>query len=141
MRKLEDAIEQSGLGGNIGIRKKYRVNYCMADSGNAVTITPTGYIGLCDHYSESEFIGHIKEDGFDTSVIRSWQETEPEIPECATCFYLPECIRLKKCAYRRVCFAELRNGRLRKQKRQMRNEYTKWKGQEETEDFANEETC
>ena len=98
----------------------------MADSGHSVTILPTGDIGLCEHHSESEFIGHLDREEVDAEMIASWQESMPEIPECETCFYYPDCIRLKKCSSDSVCFEHLRMDRLESTKRAMRNEYKRW---------------
>jgi len=141
MIRLEDRIAQHGLAGRGGISKNYRLNHCMADSGRSVTILPDGNIGLCEHFSEDEFIGHIESDTFDETMVKSWRETAPEIPECATCFYYPECIRLEKCANSRVCFAQERSDRLRKTKRAMRNEYEKWKNQERSEEPEEAALC
>lgn len=109
----------------------------MADSGKAVTILPGGEIGLCEHYSESEFIGHIGREGFDQAVVNSWKERIPEIPECAECFYYPDCLQLKKCASGSVCFEHLRREKRRQTEREMIAEYRKWKSQDisEPEDF------
>ena len=58
-----------------GVEKKPKMNYCMADSGNAVTILPGGEIGLCEHFSETEFIGHIDREGFDEAVAKLLKDT------------------------------------------------------------------
>jgi len=134
MRRLEEKILQSGLRVKKGISHKLRLNQCMADSGNAVTILPDGNIGLCEHFSDLEFIGHIDREGFDASVVASWKERTPEIPECAECFYYPECIKLKKCANASVCYRQFRQQRLRSTQRAMVNEYEKWKNQTNAED-------
>lgn len=141
MIRLEERIAKHGLSGKGGIAKNYRLNHCMADSGRSVTILPDGNIGLCEHFSEDEFIGHIDSDKFDETMVKSWRKTAPEIPECAECFYYPQCIRLEKCANSRVCFAQERNDRLRKTKRAMRNEYEKWLNQTQSEDTEDEENC
>lgn len=141
MIRLENRITMHGLAGKGGISKNYRLNYCMADSGKSVTILPDGNIGLCEHFSEEEFIGHIDSEKFDEAMVKSWRKTAPEIPECAECFYYPECICLEKCANSRVCFAQERNDRLRKTKRAMRNEYEKWMNKTQSEDTEDEGNC
>lgn len=127
MCRLNEAIDRNGLASRSGIRKTPKSNFCMADSGNSVTILPGGEIGLCEHYSESEFIGHIDRDGFDQAVVNSWKERIPEIPECAECFYYPDCLQLKKCASGSVCFEQLRRNHRRKTEQAMLWEYRKWK--------------
>lgn len=139
MRRLEEKILAGGMEMGRGISKRIRLNHCMADSGKAVTILPDGNIGLCEKYSETEFIGHIDREGFDPKVIASWKERMPEVPECADCFLYPECIKLKKCLTESVCYAQFRRGKLRATQRRMINEYNNWKNHVETEDVEDTE--
>ena len=141
MIRLEEKIESCGLASRGGIPKKPKTNFCMADSGRSVTILPNGEIGLCEHFSESEFIGHIDREGFDQAVVDSWKERIPEIPECAECFYYPQCMQLKKCASGSVCFEHLRRERRRQVERQMLNEYNMWKNRETAEPAEEDATC
>ena len=141
MIRLEEKIAACGLASRGGISKKPKLNYCMADSGRSVTILPNGEIGLCEHFSEDEFIGHIEREGFDQAVVDSWKERIPEIPECAECFYYPECMQLKKCASGSVCFEHLRRERRRKIERQMLNEYRMWKKRETAEQTDEDAVC
>lgn len=141
MRRLNEKIDQCGLAAKRGISKHIKMNHCMADSGKSVTILPDGNIGLCEHFSETEFVGHIDREGFDPQMVASWKERMPEIPECAECFYYPECIKLKKCASESVCFRQLRQDQLRKTKQQMLYEYEKWKAQAEIEDTDEPDIC
>ena len=141
MIRLEDKIRECGLESKAGISKSIKLNHCMADSGRSVTILPDGHIGLCEHFSEDEFIGHIDREGFDEKVVQSWKERMPEIPECAECVLYPECIQLKKCPNGGKCFPALREERIRKIKRQMLNEYERWKSQQNTEETDEDELC
>lgn len=127
MQKLNEKILHYNMLNQKGISKNIKLNHCMADSGNAVTIAPTGDIGLCEHFSEDEFIGHIDQEGFDSKRVASWKETTPEIPECAECFYYPACIRLKKCTNESICFPQLREGKIMQARNAMRFEYNQWK--------------
>ena len=124
-----------------GIAKSLKLNHCIADSGKTVTILPDGHIGLCEHFSESEFIGHLDREGFDEAVVKSWKERSPGIPECATCVLYPECIQLKKCSNIGKCFKALREERIRKLKQAMLNAYERWKGQQTSDDIEEEELC
>lgn len=139
MIRLEDRIAQCGLAGKSRIRKHYQTHRCMADSGHCVTILPNGEIGLCEHFSETEFVGHIDTEGLDEAVMQSWRKTSPEIPECAQCFYYPDCIRLEKCANSRICFAQDRSRILRKTKLTMCNELAHWKENISDEDSESNE--
>ena len=127
MCRLNGKIAEYGLAPRRGLRKSPKMNFCMADSGSAVTILPDGSIGLCEHFSEDEFIGHIDREGFDQTVVNSWKERIAEIPECAECFYYPACVQLKKCANGSVCFKQLRLERRRDTERAMISEYEMWK--------------
>lgn len=141
INRLNKKIAERGMSSSRGIRKTPKTNHCMADSGESVTILPNGNIGLCDRFSESEFIGHIDSDSFDQAVVNSWKERIPEIPECATCFYYPDCMQLKKCASGSVCFEHLRREKRRKVERQMLTEYERWKSREEPSVDEEMEDC
>lgn len=141
MCRLEEAIAESGLAARSGIVKQMKYTHCMADSGKSVTILPDGNIGLCEHFSENEFIGHIDKEGFDEAVVLSWREKTAGIPECGACFCYPQCIGLKKCANSAVCFAQERSLRLRRVKAQMINEYRRWFEKAEADDADEAENC
>jgi radical SAM protein with 4Fe4S-binding SPASM domain len=140
MRSLEERIAAGGLNMNRGISKHIRMNHCMADSGKAVTILPDGNIGLCEQFSETEFIGHIDRKGFDQKVIASWKERMPAIPECTECALYPECVKLKKCSTESICYSQFRQGQLRITQRRMINEYNNWKNHIETEEEDDTDT-
>lgn len=103
------------------------VHYCMADSGSAELILPDGRIGLCEHHTDDEFIGHIDSPQRDTAVIASWQQRFDPLPECAGCACYPECIELKKCSGRIACFEHSRKHRVQKTELAMEREYQLWK--------------
>lgn len=127
MCRLDECLTGSGLALQTGILKNIKLNHCKADSGKAVTILPDGNIGLCEHFTESEFIGHIDQEGFDATVVASWKETIPEIPECETCFYFLDCVKLKKCSSSSVCYHHFRQEKLRNIQRGMTCTYEHWK--------------
>lgn len=107
------------------ISSQFKINQCMADSGHSITILPDGNIGLCEHYIDGEFIGHINSDQFDQSVIKSFSQTIPEIPECADCFNYPECIMLKKCNSTGMCYPQYVTKTFAKMQQMMVNTYQK----------------
>ena len=125
--RLESKIDSYGLSNVGGIRKKLKINHCMADSGNSRIIAPTGDVGLCEHYTESEFIGHIDRDSIDETALASWIEKSPEIPECNDCALYPECIKLKKCTSNSACFKHSRQSSLKYLERAILHEYYRWK--------------
>lgn len=141
MARIEQQIARSGFDYRNGISQRIRLNYCMADSGNSVTILPDGHIGLCDHFSESEFVGHVDREGFDQSVVAKFQETVPENPACEECFYYPECVMIRMCNYQNVCFPQYRQRCERQTLRRMKNSYHNWQTHTEKEDLDDPEFC
>lgn len=128
LHQLEEKLLRHGLSnsGKRGLRRDLPMSHCMADCGNAVVIVPDGHIGLCEHYTESEFIGHIDSTEFDRDVIASWRERSEELPECGDCFYYPECINLKKCNGSPKCCDHNRQAIRAQTHQAMANEYRRW---------------
>lgn len=129
LEQLEEKFDTQGFSteSKKGIRRHLKLSHCMADSGSSLVITPDGHLGLCEHFAESELIGHIDSPERDKMMIESWKQWRDELPECGECFYYPECVRLKKCTGHGECF-ELEQNRIRKRtERAMRNELLYWK--------------
>ena len=103
MCRLEEKIRQCDFHAKRGISRSIKTNHCMADHGKAITIMPDGSIGLCEQSSESDAIGHIDTEDFDDALVESWKERTPAIPECADCFYYPDCIKLRKGVSDNLC--------------------------------------
>lgn len=128
LHQLEEKLLGHGLSnaGKKGLRRDLPMIHCMADNGSAVVIVPDGHIGLCEHFSESELIGHIDSPTFDKDMIASWRERREKLPECGDCFYYPECVSLKKCNGNPKCNDHVRQGILEKTHQAMANEYRRW---------------
>lgn len=84
----------------------FRVNQCMADDDSSEVIAPDGRIGKCEHFSESEFIGHIKTEQKDIKMLEQWKEKVDKYNECSDCPLYPSCIHLKKCEWTRFSCTE-----------------------------------
>ena len=78
-------------------KKMLKKTYCMANSGSSMVINPWGKIGLCEHYTESEYIGSIYEEDYDKNKIVEWNERRDMIELCEDCPIFPSCYLLKKC--------------------------------------------
>ena len=126
MNRLNETLLAGGLLSRGTISQNIKLNHCMADSDRAVTIVPDGNIGVCEHYSETEFIGHLDREGVDAGVVAEWKEVMPEVPECADCFYYPECYKLKKCINESVCYPVFRRNQKEKVRQRMLNTYERW---------------
>lgn len=101
-------LETCGIGLKQGLSRNLKLNHCMADSGSHLTILPDGKLGLCGLHDHDDFIGHLDHEGFDTQLVQDYRERCEPIEACRTCFYYPECLRLKKCIELKECFPELR---------------------------------
>lgn len=128
LHRLEDFLASHGLGRSrsYGLRREIPMSRCMADSGNSVVIVPDGHLGLCEHYTDSEFVGHINSPEWDQAMVSSWRERSDPIAECADCFYFPECFHLKKCTGRMECFEHARKAIRHDVEQAMLNEYRRW---------------
>ena len=112
----EEKMKLDSFVKNMGLKRRFShneevgilLNQCMVDSEDAVMIVPDGHLGLCEHYLDSRFFGHIDSDDWDQEVIKQSREYFEEIPECDTCVYYPKCYRLKICTNLSVCFKEYR---------------------------------
>lgn len=123
LQRLNDKIRAYGLDTPRGIGRALRIGNCMVDHGKALVIAPTGEIGLCEHYSDSEFVGHIDGEKLDAAAVQAWRERCEPVEECNDCFCYPECVRLKKCTLGAVCFRHHREENLRNTRQAMRYTY------------------
>lgn len=113
--KLFHEIERLGKKGyELGILRRRKINmdikvtHCKVDGEESVMIVPDGHLGLCEHYIDSRFFGHIDSEEWDEEEIRKSREYCEEIPECDTCALYPTCNRLKICDDHIICFKEER---------------------------------
>ena len=113
----------------------------MADSGGSLTILPNGELGLCEHYSEDNFVGSLDGKEPERSVIQSYREYWEQTEECKTCFYYPDCIRLKKCAEQKECFEELRAEYKEYLLKSMQKNYTAWLKKEQPDEEESQPDC
>ena len=132
-RKLERRMNELGVGSRTitRINRQFPKFQCMADDSNSIVITPDGHLGVCEHFSENQLIGHLDSPERDQEMINSFRERCDELPECASCFYYPDCIRLKKCPDLIPCIPAERDTLRRRTQRAMRNEYDIWKSGDE----------
>lgn len=75
-----------------------RGTHCMVDTGESVTISPKGDLGMCEHYIDRDFIGHIDkpyEKNFD--IIKSWRNYVEPTKFCDDCSLYPVCLKMKGC--------------------------------------------
>ena len=116
-------------------------SFIYKDSGGSLTILPNGKLGLCEHYSEDNFVGSLDGKASERSVIQSFREYWEPIEACKTCFYYPECIRLKKCAEQKECFEELRAEYKEYLLKSMQKNYNAWLKKEQIDEEEPHPDC
>ena len=122
------------------LAKKPPMIACMAENSNSIVIAPDGRLGVCEHYSETEIIGHLDSPERDQAVINSFRQHWEDIPECDTCVWYPQCVRLKKCPYTMACIQPERKDTLDNLAAAMRYEYRRWlENIQEDDNFEPEE--
>ena len=117
------------------------VQHCMADSGSSLTILPNGELGLCEHFSEDHFVGHIDSDEFNQQIIEQFQKTKKPIKECKSCFCYPDCIRLEICSEQTNCYKESREIERQKIQESMQYTYFAWMKNEEADEEEINPVC
>lgn len=133
-QRLWDRLVEYDLTAKRYLGKELSVNHCMADSGKSLTVLPNGELGLCEHFSEDNFVGHIDMDGLDEVVVKQFQEQWEATEACEDCTFYPECIRLKKCIESKECYPEMRDEKRQKMLESMCLTYTAWLSKEETDE-------
>lgn len=126
--KLEQKLIDVGLSSLVvqRISRKLNVTSCQADNDDCLIVTPDGSLGVCEHHSDIGLVGHIESESRDQSVVAEWRKLFEEIPECNTCFYYPQCIRLKNCPYNMPCIAPERKSIRIRIEQAMLNEFRIW---------------
>lgn len=82
----------------------------MVDSGDSITISPNGDLGMCEHYIDKDFIGHIDnpyEKDFD--IINKWRDYVPATELCQDCPLYPICLKMKGCPDEITCEEHQKN--------------------------------
>ena len=108
MKDIRNRLADYGFTKKIKLRRKIKINRCMADNDGCITITPIGNIGKCDHYTNDQFVSHIDSEEWDEEMLQNFRETNDEIPACDTCFDYPNCFMLKRCQATKRCYPEVR---------------------------------
>ena len=133
-KALSEKIRELGLSGNVSIPRALKINACMADSDDAVTILPEGQLGKCDHFTEDHFIGSIYSDALDQQEIERMKERREDIPACRGCAYYPQCRELKYCFGRGgACTPVLQGVNLQFLRECVLNSYEKQRRKHETD--------
>lgn len=121
--EIEQQIEDCGYRYKHKLQKNIKLNCCMADNDRNVMISPSGFLGKCEHLVDREFFGHIDNDERDEQILRKYKLYYDDIKECDICPLYPQCYRLKMCPSEGACTPEVRKERLRHIENAMKDEY------------------
>ena len=127
--EIEDVMAECDFVNGSPMTESIRSYHCMVDNGRNVTISPNGDLGLCEHYVDSDFWGHIDDDSNekrDWSIIYSWRDYQPALDICYDCPVYPSCIRTKKCLDLRTCHPMHKEFNIRRDAANMVRSYEMW---------------
>lgn len=137
--QLEQQIAANGYGQKQKLQKDIKLNCCMADNDQSVMISPSGYLGKCEHYIDREFYGHIDSLEHNETILRKFKERPAEIEACATCPCYPQCVRLTMCDNGWYCTPERQKERIYNTIEAMKNEYELWLNKNENDNENDDE--
>ena len=108
MRLIEDKLAGWGLLKRHNYEPMIKTGNCMADNDGSVVIQPDGYITKCEHYTDSQHVGHISQEGFDAEKIAYFKEKGTMVGEfCRQCAKYPDCRFLLSCPNFEECYPEM----------------------------------
>lgn len=104
-RLIDDINIRLEDGGQLtyGLDRTYKNTMCGADNGRSLLITPDGNIGLCEHHTDDEYIGHIDKVQMDWSVVKDWKTKMKRLDICDGCPLFTTCVKLKNCPEEGKC--------------------------------------
>lgn len=108
---FENMIEINALITELDLRsqgsnvpERIKTIHCMVDDDKSVIIMPNGQLGVCEHYENDHFVGHI-DNPTDINIeeIKSWREMSEFEEICKDCPYKPACLKCKLCPDHKIC--------------------------------------
>lgn len=111
--RFRDILKEKGLGGWSALEGGWRLNRCMADSPDSVTVLPDGSFGRCEFLTEGEDrAGSLWGEGLDARVLDEWRRVV-RVSECDVCPMYPLCRQLVNCPWcKGLCTEEGRRSAL-----------------------------
>lgn len=121
--ELEQTLIKNGY--SVGPNPSNMIAYsqCMADSGGVISINPGGNLGVCEHFINSDFFGHLDSKEKNLDILRGWKVYEKPIDLCSSCPRYPSCIRPSKCVEMSKCDKFYQEWHVRKDKLGLINWY------------------
>lgn len=128
MIELENLITKYGFRTNgFNVPESIKTIHCMVDSNDATIISPGGELGLCEHYQNSKFYGHINDPHHkDFDVIRGWREMTTYEEICEDCPFKPVCLKSRQCPDHNICSPYEKDYVLYRTREDMKLIYKQW---------------
>lgn len=115
IKEVEDVMDECNYIQASGPGNHIRCNHCMVDNGISITVSPDGEFGLCEHFVDSDFWGHIdRPEEKNMEVIESYRNYMPDLDICEDCPIYPTCVRNCKCEEQSKCYPEYKDWLIRK---------------------------
>ena len=115
LEELEHVLDQCGYYEGMYPDPAVQCIQCMADSGTSVTIDPDGNLGVCEHYIDSHFWGHIDYPfNRNKEELKIWKEYKKPLDICENCPIYPSCTRPEHCEEMGKCDEQYKEWRIRK---------------------------
>lgn len=124
--ELQDYIKSKDIGFRYTKPPGIKRCHCMADDGRSVVINTDGNLSLCEHFIDSESYGSIYGRPVNRDVLNRFMERQNLVTECKSCFYRPQCIRLKMCLPEGMCDEENRMLINHRTETMMKDIYRRW---------------
>jgi len=114
LKEIEDLLAEYEYEFGKDCSSEIKAVQCMADNGENVTISPRGELGVCEHYTDSHFWGHIDNPlEKDFEELKSWKEYN-DLDMCKDCPLYPSCVLPKNCEEMGKCDKYYQEWRLRR---------------------------
>lgn len=132
---------------NMGIYKNLHMDiksiHCLVDSGDGIIIDPNGNFGVCEHYIDSGFFGHIDDPNTKNfEILKEWRNYTEAEDICQDCSIYPSCLRVKKCTDEKVCYKEEQPLELFKEHSAIRAEWQRYlRGSNQNKQCDNNNCC
>ena len=111
--KIENKLQQYGYYIGKYPEENLPSYQCMADDGKSVLIGVNGELGVCEHYTDTNFWGNINNPYIkDFDKLRIWREYTDELDICQNCPLYPQCIRPKDCSEMGQCDEQYKKWRI-----------------------------
>lgn len=101
--------------------------HCMIDDGKSVVIMPDGQLGVCEHYENEHFVGHIDNPSeIDHEELKQWRKVSEYQELCNDCPYKPACLKCDLCPDHKICDIHEKEYVLHKTKEDLKLFYKRW---------------